>query len=301
MQSTSHLLIEVSELIELLKSPLDKMKNLRIIDGTSFPPLDPRKREEFFEKSRIPYSQLFNVDKIANTNHHIPHMLPSEEVFISHMKQMDIRKSDSIIIYDRVSMFGAPRVWYTFYLFGHKNVRILNGGFPLYENEKGELELNEDYRVKKQNEIRDAPLKDDFDYHLDKTKVVDLKGIVKNINNDEIIDARASDRYEGKAQEPRKSLRVGHVEGAKNIFFKTLLDDKGKFLSNDQIETVFKNKGVDLSKNIIAYCGTGLTACIDLFALALLGKVNQCKLYDESWMEYGNKTEAEIMEIKNSK
>ena len=119
-------------------------------------------------------------------------------------------------------------------------------------------------------------------------------------HNDVIIDARSEERYEGKAQEPRKSLRVGHAEGAISVFFKHLLDDKGRYHSVDKIKSVFIEKGVDLTKDVIAYCGTGLTACIDLFALAMLGREEHIKLYDASWMEYGNKTLEEINAIKNN-
>lgn len=70
------------------------------------------------------------------------------------MKKMDIRKSDSIIIYDRVNVFSSPRAFLTFKWFGHDNVRILNGGFPRYENLKGEVEKGDLFNIEKQNEFR---------------------------------------------------------------------------------------------------------------------------------------------------
>lgn len=301
MQSDKKYLIEPEELISLLKQPIESLKNIRIIDGTSFPPLDPRKREEHFKESRIPYSILFDVDKVANLSIKIPHMMPTKEVFVKYMKDNDIRKSDTVIIYDRVALFGAPRVWFTFYVFGHRNIKILNGGLPLYESLKGELELKDDYKVTELNKLREkCTNEEEYNYNLDTSKVLDLKDIVLNKHNDIIIDARSEERYEGKAQEPRKSLRVGHVDKALSVFFKHLLDDKGRYKSVDKLKEIFTEKGVDLSKDVIAYCGTGLTACIDLFALALLGREEHIKLYDASWMEYGNKTIEEINEIKNT-
>lgn len=301
MQSESKYLIEPEELIALLKQPLESLKNIRIIDGTSFPPLDPRSREDHFKSSRIPYSILFDVDKVANLSIKIPHMMPTKETFVQFMKDNDIRKSDTVIIYDRVSLFGAPRVWFTFYVYGHRNIKILNGGLPLYSSLNGELELNDDYKVTALNHLRGKCTNDEeYNYNLDQSKVLDLKDIVLNKHNDVIIDARSEERYEGKAQEPRKSLRVGHVEGAISVFFKHLLDDKGRYHSVDKIKSVFIEKGVDLTKDVIAYCGTGLTACIDLFALAMLGREEHIKLYDASWMEYGNKTLEEINAIKNN-
>ena len=54
--------------------------------------------------------------------------MPTNEIFINHMKNMDIRKSDMIILYDKVNVFSAPRAFFTFKWFGHNNVRVLNGG-----------------------------------------------------------------------------------------------------------------------------------------------------------------------------
>ena len=296
----SKFLISPSELIDLLKDK-NNLKHIRIIDGTSYPPLDPRSRTDSFKQSRIPYSQLFDIDLIATVPHPIPHMMPNNETFITHMKRLDLRKSDRIIIYDRVSMFASPRVWFTLYYFGHRNIQILNGGFPAYEKLSGPLEMGDTaYGYETLiTERQSLPLKeDDYQYELEKGKVLDLKAIVKNECNDEIIDARHEDRYNGKVDEPRKSLRVGHVEGAKCVFFKHLFNEQGEYLDKDKLEEVFKSKGVDLNKNVIAYCGTGLTACIDLFAIALIGKADKCKLYDASWAEYGNTSLEDIEKIK---
>lgn len=296
----SKFLISPSELIGLLKDK-NNLKHIRIIDGTSYPPLDPRSRTDSFKQSRIPYSQLFDIDLIATVPHPIPHMMPNNETFITHMKRLDLRKSDRIIIYDRVSMFASPRVWFTLYYFGHRNIQILNGGLPAYEKLSGPLEMGDTvYGFETLiTERQSLPLKeDDYQYELEKGKVLDLKAIVKNECNDEIIDARHEDRYNGKVDEPRKSLRVGHVEGAKCVFFKHLLNEQGEYLDKDKLEEVFKSKGVDLNKSVIAYCGTGLTACIDLFAIALIGKADKCKLYDASWAEYGNTSLEDIEKIK---
>lgn len=292
-------LIEPEELKALIAQPVEKIANIRVIDGTLFPPLDKRNPKEYFAKKRIPYSQFFDVNGIA-TPGPIPHTMPDNKIFISHMKELDIRKSDTVIIYDRCGMFSSPRVWYTFYLFGHRNVKVLNGGLPYYEKEKGEFEEGDDYRVKKQNEIRkNIPASDsDFSYDLEKGKVLSIEEVIKN-KEDEIIDARNEERYKGEVDEPRKSLRVGHIKGAKSLFFKRLLDSNNRYKTKEEIMSVLSETNLDLNKKVIAYCGTGLTACIDILGLALVGKVSQCKLYDGSWMEIGNKSEEEIAKIQN--
>lgn len=297
-------LIEPEDLKTLLNESKAKLSKIRILDGTSFPPTEKKNRNESFKEKRIIYSQLYDIDKIADTSINLPHMMPTNEIFIENMKKMDIRLSDEIIIYDRISLFGAPRVLYTFLIFGHKNVKILNGGFSSFEKINGQIELNDNYNINEINLLREKSKDEDFNYKLDKSKIIDLKGIVKISNskmeNDEIIDARSEERYEGKIQEPRQSLRIGHIKNAKCVFFKHLIDENGKYFNEEKLKNIFESKGINLNKKrIICSCGSGLTACIDLVGLILIGLFDKCCLYDGSWMEYGNKSLEEIEKIGN--
>ena len=227
--------------------------------------------------------------------------MPTNEIFINYMKKMDIRKSDTIIIYDRVNVFSSPRAFLTFKWFGHNNVRILNGGLPRYEYLKGEIEKGDLFNIEKQNEFRKnnlPPKEDDFNYKLEEYRIYDISKVYENKENGIIIDARSEERYEGKIQEPRKSLRIGHIKGAKNLFFKHLIDENGLYKSNKEIEALFNNIGVNGDKPIIAYCGSGLTACIDLFSLALIGMEKYLRLYDGSWFDYGNIPEEELKKLE---
>ena len=171
-------LIEPEEFIKIISKPIEELKNIRIIEGTNFPPLSPRNKLEEFKTKRIPYSQFFDMDVIAEVPHLVPHMLPSNEVFIEHMKKLDIRKTDNIIIYDRSGMFSAPRVWLTFYWFGHRNIQILNGSMMEYEKLGGKIEEGENYGYKTIK--RDNPNDEDYNYCKDEDKIVDLKFILKN-------------------------------------------------------------------------------------------------------------------------
>ena len=227
--------------------------------------------------------------------------MPTNEIFINNMKKLDIRKSDTIILYDKVNVFSAPRAFLTFKWFGHNNVRVLNGGFPRYEKLGGEIEKNDTFNIEKLNDYRknNLPIKeDDFNYNLEEYRIYDISKIYENKENALLIDARSEERYEGKVQEPRKSLRIGHIKGALNLFFKHLIDENGMYKSNDEIESLFKKIGVEGDKPIIIYCGSGLTACIDLFALALIGKEKNLRLYDGSWFDYGNIPEEELKKLE---
>ena len=302
----SKFLIEPDDFIKIISKPIEELKDIRIIEGTNFPPLSPRNKLEEFKKNRIPYSQFFDMDIIAELPHSVPHMMPSNEVFKEHMKKLDIRKSDKIIIYDRSGMFSAPRVFLTFYWFGHRNIQILNGSMIEYEKKGGKIEEGEDYGYKKI--IREKAKEDDYNYIKDESKIVDLKYVLKNSFDENLsqkfyfLDARSEDRFNGIAPEPRKGIRSGHINGAKCIFFKWLITEDCKYKNIDELKNIFEEKGVNINNDgditYVCSCGTGLTACIVIFALMLLGKIDKCKLYDGSWTEYGSYSSEEIEDMK---
>ena len=299
-------LIEPEEFIKIISKPIEEIKNIRIIERTNFPPLSPRNKLNEFKEKRIPYSQFFDMDIIAEIPHLVPHMMPSNEVFIEHMKKLDMRLSDQIIIYDRSGMFSAPRVWLTFYWFGHRNIRILNGSMIQYEKLGGKIEQGDDYGYKKIT--REKPNENDYNYKKDETKIVNLEFVLKNSFDPNLskkyffIDARSEERFNGTAPEPREGIRRGHINGAKCIFFKWLITDDYRYKSVEELKKIFEEKGIDINndedKIYVCSCGTGLTACIVLFGLTLLGKYEKCKLYDGSWTEYGSYTARQIEDMK---
>lgn len=283
-------LIETKELSEIINSE-DKLKQLRVLDCSWFLPTDPRKAIDLYKSERIPYSQFFGIDEVADKSSHMAHMLPKEEEFIKHMKMMDIRKNDYIVCYDRAGIFSAPRAWLTFKLFGCNNVFVLNGGFPKWQQENLPVEKGDDFGYKKLN--IDQPIESDYNYKLDRAKVVQMDQIVetsakivKGKSDLQIVDCRPPLRFKGEVEEPRPTLRKGHIDGAVNVFFKDLLDDTNCFKSNQQLIKEFEKRNVDVNKNTIFSCGSGCTACIDILAMTLIDKYDSCKLYDGSWAEY---------------
>ncbi len=101
-----------------------------------------------------------------------------------------------------------------------------------------------------------------------------------------LIDARPNPRYKGEVPEPRPSKKVGHIPGAYNVFFKNLLTEDLTFKSKGELIKEFEKQGINLDNDLTLYCGSGVTASVDLLALAILGKLDKCKLYDGSWSEY---------------
>jgi len=112
-----------------------------------------------------------------------------------------------------------------------------------------------------------------------------MKAIIKDRSAD-IIDARSAERFAGRAPEPRPGVRPGHIPGSLNLPYGKLLNADGTLKSKPEIEKLFARAGVDLSKPIVASCGSGITASILALALAEIGH-RRTAVYDGSWSEWG--------------
>ena len=102
----------------------------------------------------------------------------------------------------------------------------------------------------------------------------------------QIVDARAAARFRGEVDEPRAGLARGHIPGALNVPYTTLLQEDGRFKSPEAIAAIFGNAGVNLAKPIVNTCGSGVTAAILALAEAIAGN-EMAAVYDASWCEWG--------------
>ncbi|MCJ1224765.1 hypothetical protein MMC12_001410 [Toensbergia leucococca] len=266
-----------------------------------FLPNDPQGRtgHQVFTNKRIPSARFFDIDAIKDHDSKYPHMLPTKESFAEAMQQIGIRKDDEIVVYDteELGIFSAPRVGWTFKVFGHPGVHILNN-FRLwveegYPTESGEIAAAEEG-------LSHYPVP-----NVDPGKVVrfgEMKDIAKDYGKEgaegiQILDARSEGRWAGSEPEPRPGLPSGHVPGSFSLPLTELLDPKtGALLPGDDLRRIFEAKGIDPDKPIISSCGTGVTAAVIDAALneADYGQVNNRRLYDGSWTEWAQRvTEAE--------
>ena len=160
------------------------------------------------------------------------------------------------MVYDSAGLYSAPRVWWTFRIFGAKNVFILDGGLPKWKAEGRPLETGDTKRPPKQ-----------FHAEMDVGAVAMLADVRMALTDDsaQIVDARSAERFAGKAPEPRPGLRSGHMPGSFNVPFRLL--ENGRLASRERIEAAFTAAGVDLDKPIITSCGSGVTAAILTLAL----------------------------------
>ena len=192
---------------------------------------------------------------------------------------MGIGDGTRVIAYDSQGLYSAARVWWMLRSMGHEDVAVLNGGLPKWKAEEHPV-TDETTAPKTERHFTprfNAALVRDVD---------DVKSAIAS-GAEQIVDARSAGRFTGQAAEPREGLRSGHMPGAKNVPFTSLLKDDGALKSIEDMRSVFAAAGVDPARPAMTSCGSGVTAGVVALALALLGNPDAA-VYDGSWVEWGD-------------
>ena len=258
----------------------EKIDNVKIIDCSWHMPQAQRNGLEEYNKDHIPNAIFFDLDKNSKINTDLPHMLTDIKSWEKIMGDMGIENKDEIVVYDNSDVISSCRSWYNLIYFGHnpKLVHVLDGGFKKWKKEN-KITNN------KEIIIRTSVYSCKENTELVKNK----KQIDENINTKEfnIVDARSKERFEGKVAEPRKGLRSGSIKNSFCLPFSELINDDHTFVSKDKIQTQFELFKLDLNKNIVFSCGSGVTASVLALAYSLINDKYMPTIYDGSWSEYG--------------
>ena len=253
--------------------------NLKIFDATFYLPDSGLVAEDEYKKKHIPNAIFFDINKIADPNNSLPHMIPSKDLFSKMMQNIGLNKDDEIIIYDNSPFLSSARAWFLFRYFGHDKISIMQGGIKNWKNYGGNITQG-NVILEKGNYIASAERKE---------LVVNLNEMILASQNKKnvILDARSKKRFLGEALEPRPNLPSGHIPNSKSLPSSDLINKEGYLKSKDEINQIFSNINVNTNDKIIATCGSGVSACVISIALFCLGKTDT-PIYDGSWTEWAS-------------
>ncbi len=256
---------------------------LSIVDASWYLPAQKRLARPEFEAGHIPGAVFFDQDEIADTSSPLPHTLPDEAFFAQAVGALGIRGTDTVVVYDGLGFFSAPRVWWLLRTFGARDVRLLDGGLPAWAEAGYRLETGPA-----------SPQPASFQAKLDTNAVVFLDEMKRIVDSGahQIADARSPERFRAEAPEPRQGVRGGHMPGARSVPIGHRVEN-GHLKSLDALRTVFAEAGIDPSQPVVTSCGSGVTAAAINFALASLHN-HTVRLYDGSWTEWGSRDDTPV-------
>jgi thiosulfate/3-mercaptopyruvate sulfurtransferase len=199
------------------------------------------------------------------------------------LSERGISNDDTVVLYGgNNNWFAAYAYWY-FKLYGHHNVKLLDGGRKKWELDSRELVTDVPQRAATHYRAQDQ----DTSIRAFRDEVVAAIG-AKNL-----IDVRSPDEFAGRLLAPahlpqEQAQRGGHVPTARNVPWSKAAEEDGTFKSDDALRTLYSDAGVDFGTDTIAYCRIGERSAHTWFVFhELLGQSN-VKNYDGSWTEYGS-------------
>jgi thiosulfate/3-mercaptopyruvate sulfurtransferase len=268
-------LVSTEWLAEHLADP-----HVRVLDSSyKQPGIAPTARADY-DAGHIPGAVFFDIDDVAQPGTSLPHMIPSAERFAAKMAERGIGNDDRVVVYDSVGLSSAGRAWWMLRLFGHENVALLDGGLIKWRAEGRPLDTSAPALPPRRFVAR-------FDPTLVRDKRALLADLAPPRPREQVVDARASGRFDGSAEETWPGRRRGHIPGSLNVPFDWVTDPRTRQLkSAEELRRLFEDAAVSLDRPIVASCGSGVTACALAFALHLIGHPGAA-VYDGSWSEWG--------------
>ena len=200
---------------------------------------------------------------------HGRHPLPSPEALIALFSRMGISNNTQVVAYDDANGMIASRLWWMLRYMGHTAVSVLDGGWQAWQ--KADLPTMKGVESPSPALFVGKPRRELLVLH-DEVPTVPL-----------LVDSRAEERYCGDV-EPLDSV-AGHIDGAVNYFYQRNWDENGRYLPKETIKAQLEAMlGDTPAEEAVVYCGSGVSSCVNLLAMAYVGMENG-RLYVGSWSE----------------
>ncbi len=273
------MLITTQELLHGINRPDIIIFDCRFaLPGTAFDPTEGKRK---YDQGHIPgafYIDLEHDLSGRQTSHSGRHPLPGAKQFLDRMQKYGVEPAKQVIAYDDTANVFAARLWWMLrYWLGHARISLLDGGFDAWSAEH--LAVTSDVTT---------PTSTQYRYQTNPTYIKstpDIQTLLQRAGVEILVDARAHDRFTGEAE--NVDPVAGHIPGAINVPCMGNVNQQKKFLPVNQLRARFADIVATAGETarIAHYCGSGVTACHNIFAMELAG-FSGTRLYPGSWSEW---------------
>lgn len=250
---------------------------LRVIDGSWYLPAMGRDARAEYLAGHIPGAVFLDLSTdLADLAAPVRNTIAPPERLAQRFARAGIGTDHHVVVYDRLGGYSAGRIWWSLRYAGHAHVSLLDGGFGRWLAERRAVEAGPVELPPARFALRPRP-------GLLARKADVLRSVREG--GAQIVDARSAERFRGEGEEHTR--HKGHIPGSRNVpYSENLTGDPPRLRAPAELRRIYEAAGVDLGRPIVTSCGSGVTAALDAFALALLG-CEQVAVYDGSWAEWG--------------
>ena len=247
-----------------------------VLDASRHLPAAGRDPRAEFEGLHIPGSRFLDLASWTDPASDVPAAIPNASQVTARLSELGVPSDARIVLYDDSAVKTSARAWFVMRAHGIEKVAILDGGLGKWREEGRAMESGTSRCKAAAQANRPAA-----------TGVVSKANMLANLENPthQVLDARGADRVFGCGIDPVHGGQNGRIPGSLNLPFGEVFDERGTFKRPADLRSVFESAGVDLNQPLITTCGSGVTACVLLFAAHLAG-MDDALLYDGSWQEW---------------
>ena len=257
---------------------------VRVVDASWYLPALGRDARAEYARSHVPGAVFVDLSTdLADRGARLRNTIAAPAALARAFAERGIGTAHHAVVYDRLGGYSAGRVWWSLRYAGHANASLLDGGFARWVAEGRPV-------TAERPKLRPAAFAARPRPELLRDKA-DLLEIVRD-GGAQIVDARSAERFRGTGEEHTR--HKGHIPGSRSLpWDSNLTGDPPRFKSPAELRAAYERAGIRLDRPIVTTCGSGVTAALDAFALALLGHEN-VSLYDGSWAEWGDSDDVPI-------